>query len=155
MFVVKKTNLTQKKFSKPETNKKARGIKQEMKEIRNPHIPQSTGLNALWRTKGETESSNVTVTFPNTYQNIFSNIIICYKNWTSCMANSDLSCSSGFYCANISKWNMQFRTNSVKTLCSNSNIASKSWERWKIFSSRNKHYEVVHVLHQFHGIIVD
>lgn len=47
VFVVKKTNLTQKKFSKPETNKKARGIKQEMKEIRNPHIPQSTGLNAL------------------------------------------------------------------------------------------------------------
>lgn len=47
VFVVKMPNLTQKKFSKPETNKRTRGIKQEMEEIHNPDTPQSTKQNAL------------------------------------------------------------------------------------------------------------
>lgn len=33
MFVVKNPNLTQKQFSKPENNRRTRGIKQEMEEI--------------------------------------------------------------------------------------------------------------------------
>lgn len=155
MLVVKNPNLTQKHFSKSEKNRRTRGIKQDMEEIHNPDTPHSTKLNALQRTKGETESSNVTVTFPNIFQNTFSTIIICYENWTSYITSSDFNCSSGFYCAKISKWNMQLRTNSVKTFCRNSNTASKSWERWKIFNFRNKHYEVAHALHQFHHINVD